>query len=286
MGNVRDNTIECPYHGWRFDALDGRCARVPSLADQSGIPRKARIATYPTIERYGHVWTVLDEPAAPMYDPVELQPARFNLAEYTTAEPITCPTGVAVAMENFRDVAHFPFVHAQSIGPTPEVVEPLHISREELHVRMDLQFRASSGKWSDNGDCVIHFHCIAPGFFSVLYEYERPGKRSLAIFPSPISYEEVVLFHWVATDREYTGMSIDDCLKREVMLTVEDVHVLSGLRPREVPWDREFLEVSVPADALTLNYRRAFWEFVRACTTRASSKRTPRTDEAAVRARG
>ena len=36
--------------------------RIPSLADQSQIPPRARIAAFPAREQWGLVWTVLEEP--------------------------------------------------------------------------------------------------------------------------------------------------------------------------------------------------------------------------------
>ena len=34
------------------------------------------------------------------------------------------------------------------------------------------------------------------------------------------------------------------------------------VEPREIPWDAEFQEFSVPADVFTLNYRRSFNELM------------------------
>ena len=50
----RDGTIECPYHGWRFDGA-GACRHIPSLI---GPPEaKARNApAFPTLEQDGWVW--------------------------------------------------------------------------------------------------------------------------------------------------------------------------------------------------------------------------------------
>ena len=68
IGEVHDGSIGCPYHGWQFSSTDGACVRIPSLVDQGRIPPKAGIATYPAVEKYGHVWTVLEDPVREMYD--------------------------------------------------------------------------------------------------------------------------------------------------------------------------------------------------------------------------
>ena len=52
-------TIECPYHGWRF-RTDGACARIPSLTADSPLDvSKVRVRTYPLVEAQGLVWLSL-----------------------------------------------------------------------------------------------------------------------------------------------------------------------------------------------------------------------------------
>ena len=51
-----ENTVECPYHGWRFRA-DGVCALIPSLVDGQDIePGKIRVRSYPVREQDGLIW--------------------------------------------------------------------------------------------------------------------------------------------------------------------------------------------------------------------------------------
>ena len=33
-GRFDGTTVECSYHGWRFEACSGRCVEIPSLTDQ------------------------------------------------------------------------------------------------------------------------------------------------------------------------------------------------------------------------------------------------------------
>ncbi|GIF17831.1 phenylpropionate dioxygenase-like ring-hydroxylating dioxygenase large terminal subunit [Actinoplanes tereljensis] len=260
IGEVREASIACPYHGWEFGSADGACVRVPSLPDQSKIPPKARIATYPAVERFGHVWTVLKDPITEMYDPEEWQDADL---EWLAADPIDSPVGVGVTIENFRDVAHFPFVHKVSMGPTPEVVEALDVRRDGLDVWMFRPLDAGSGEWANDGDCMMRYHCVAPGLASITYDYEKLGVRVVAGFPSPISYEHVKIFWGVANSSSYSGLSLAENLRIEEMVYLEDVPIVENLDPREIPWDNEVEEFSVPADMFTLNYRRCFLDLMR-----------------------
>lgn len=259
QGLVHDGSISCPYHGWRFDGAEGHCTAVPSLADQSRIPPKAAVHGYPAVERFGHVWTVLEGPVAELYDP---EAWRDKDLVWLAADPLSSPTGVAVAVENFRDVAHFPFVHQVSMGPTPEVVAPLEVHRDGLDVHMNHSLDAGSGDWAAQGDCLMAYRCTAPGFASISYHYARAGLRVVAGFPSPVSYEEVRIFWGVANERDFKGASLEECLRVEEMVYREDLPIVENVEPREVPWDGEHPEFSVPADLFTLNYRRAFGELM------------------------
>jgi len=260
QGEVHEGSIGCPYHGWEFSSTDGRCVRIPSLEDQARIPPKARVATYPAQERYGFVWTALETPLEPLYDLEEWSAEEFV---WLAAEPLDSPVGVAVSVENFRDVAHFPFVHKVSMGPTPEVVEPLDVKREGSHVWMFRPLNAGTGEWASDGDALMKYHCVAPGLASITYDYERLGRRVVAGFPSPISYDHVKIFWGVANAVDYSGARIEENLRIEELVYLEDLPIVANLDPREVPWDAEVEEFSAPADLFTLSYRRSFLDLAR-----------------------
>ena len=107
-GSVEGEAIVCPYHGWQWRGSDGVCMHVPSLGPRDAIPSKARVRAYPVQERWGLVWTCLDEPANDL--PVLPEIDGFELA-FACSQEIPQLCGIAAATENFRDVAHFPFVH-------------------------------------------------------------------------------------------------------------------------------------------------------------------------------
>ncbi|RBP64922.1 phenylpropionate dioxygenase-like ring-hydroxylating dioxygenase large terminal subunit [Brevibacterium sanguinis] len=259
IGEVHENSIACSYHGWEFATNGGACVRIPSIPDQTKIPPKAKIKTYPAVLRYGHVWTVLEDPITEMYDLPEWRQTEF---EWLAGEPMDSHAGVGITIENFRDVAHFPFVHKVSMGPTPEVVEPLDVRRDGIDVWMERPLDAGSGEWAGDGDCMMYYHCVAPGLASITYDYERYGKRIVAGFPSPVAYDRVKIFWGVANEVGFTGTSLEENLRLETMVYHEDLPIVENIEPREIPWDHEYQEFSVPADVFTLNYRRSFMELM------------------------
>jgi len=49
-------SVECPYHAWRFHT-DGACAGIPSLAADNRLDvSKVRVRKYPLVETQGLVW--------------------------------------------------------------------------------------------------------------------------------------------------------------------------------------------------------------------------------------
>src|SRR5215471_8955138 len=72
-----DNTVECPYHGWRFRG-DGQCALIPSLVGGEQIEAsKIRVRAYPVRGQDGLIWVYMPAPgreaAAPTSEPPRVQ---------------------------------------------------------------------------------------------------------------------------------------------------------------------------------------------------------------------
>ncbi|NND73866.1 MAG: aromatic ring-hydroxylating dioxygenase subunit alpha [Ilumatobacter sp.] len=111
-GEVTDGCIVCPYHGWTYGA-DGRCVLVPSAGPEAPVPSAARLALAAVRERYGLVWISPGEPAGePPIIPQDGDPSYRRV----TAGVELWRTSATRMTDNFCDVAHFPFVHAGTIG--------------------------------------------------------------------------------------------------------------------------------------------------------------------------
>jgi nitrite reductase/ring-hydroxylating ferredoxin subunit len=114
LGRVDGCTLQCPYHGWVYGA-DGQCVRIPALPDVPP-PRKARVRTYRAIERYGLIWVSLGQPAHEVPPFPEWEDAGFRKL---LCGPYAVEASGPRIVENFLDIAHFPFVHEDVLG-TPE----------------------------------------------------------------------------------------------------------------------------------------------------------------------
>src|SRR3954466_2164394 len=66
---VTDGRLQCPYHGWRFDA-EGRCVDIPSLGPDGTPPPRADLPVpWAVEERHGWIWLAPDRTTAALPRP-------------------------------------------------------------------------------------------------------------------------------------------------------------------------------------------------------------------------
>lgn len=107
-GRVRDDCVECPYHGWRYDG-SGALRVVPALCEGEAPPRPASMRAFPVSEQDGHLWVWIGGQAPdrpPFRFPGCGEPGWAHFAMHTRfAAP------VEACLENFLDVPHTAFTH-------------------------------------------------------------------------------------------------------------------------------------------------------------------------------
>jgi phenylpropionate dioxygenase-like ring-hydroxylating dioxygenase large terminal subunit len=72
-GTVVDGRLQCPYHGWQFDA-EGRCASIPSLGPDGTPPPRADLRGPAVQERGGWVWLAPSSTDEPCPETAETEP--------------------------------------------------------------------------------------------------------------------------------------------------------------------------------------------------------------------
>jgi vanillate O-demethylase monooxygenase subunit len=143
MGALVDGTIECPYHGLRYDTA-GVCVHIPG---QPQIPAAARVRSYPTLERYGLIWIWPGDPALADASAIP-QFRHFDEPGWTTFHGpyLTFPSGIGNIVENLVDPAHTTFVHARTIGGKDAADVPLTTEQSGDTI--------TTGRWIENSEPV------------------------------------------------------------------------------------------------------------------------------------
>jgi len=126
-GKVVDDTIQCAYHGLRFDRT-GACVFNP---DGAGVvPKAARVRSYHLTERYGAVWIWMGDPACadpsliPDYPFMEPDPNWRLVSGY-----LRVGANYRYMIDNLVDVAHVPVLHGDMFN-CPEMAKAKTVVRE------------------------------------------------------------------------------------------------------------------------------------------------------------
>jgi phenylpropionate dioxygenase-like ring-hydroxylating dioxygenase large terminal subunit len=115
FGQFDGATVECAYHGWRFEAHTGQCQVIPSLAADSKLKcERIYAGSFPCEEHDGYLWCFMSNPEgrAPDVAPPAAPELPTFSSRYQTAHLwADLPCGVDQAIIGLMDPAHGPFVH-------------------------------------------------------------------------------------------------------------------------------------------------------------------------------
>jgi 3-ketosteroid 9alpha-monooxygenase subunit A len=177
-GKVQDDTLVCPFHGWRF-AGDGRCVEAPYARTT---PR-CSVGTWTSAERNGLVWIWyhalgaapdLEVPALPEHANPEWTRRRRNRW--------TVKSHAQEMGENSVDSAHFLYVHGTlgvpevSADVTPEGV--FHVVN-----------RSRNRRFGKVVDTEVDIHIFFPGFAAI--RFSELAEVLLMAVNTPVDEETV-----------------------------------------------------------------------------------------------
>eukprot|EP01137_Pigoraptor_chileana_P012308 Opistho-2@4273 len=179
-GRVVGNTLQCPFHGWQFDAT-GKCRHIPYCTGQ--VPAVARTRSWTSCVWTGMVFVWFD---------AEGRPPAYELAPIEGVDSSWVSLGckqnffdqhVSEMAENSADYFHFNYLHAPLPVPLigrfftvrhetqlyfPEEPERGHVSYFDnfaevwLLNRFRLTFTRQKTVVTFEGPSVVHFHIATP----------------------------------------------------------------------------------------------------------------------------
>lgn len=191
LGAVVDGQLQCPYHGWRFDAA-GSCRFIPSLCgDPEGKARSA--VSYPALEQDGFIWVYSTAGAMP-----GTLPYRFRLLGekgYTSVRQVVrADSTMHAALENALDVPHTQFLHSGLFRAKNRGIEITAIVRRS-HDRVVAEYVGEPRPMglvarilSPSGGLVTHFdRFILPSIAEVEYSLGSENHLLVAAAMTPVS---------------------------------------------------------------------------------------------------
>ncbi len=107
--------LECPYHGWSFNA-QGSCTAIPQAEAAIGANPRSSCRRYATASAQGLLFVFAGDPAAAAAVPLPLVPALEEPGWLVQDTFRDLPMDALTLLENVLDVSHVPFTHHRTIG--------------------------------------------------------------------------------------------------------------------------------------------------------------------------
>jgi nitrite reductase/ring-hydroxylating ferredoxin subunit len=129
-GRVREGRLECPYHGWSFDA-EGH-GRSPSQPDL----KRCDVQAFQLVERLGYLWLAARELPLSAFPDFVPQDYVFN-----GSFSMLFQAPLHVALDNFSEDEHTPFVHTR-LGWDPSQAGAIDYEAHNFEDRTEVRYRA------------------------------------------------------------------------------------------------------------------------------------------------
>ncbi len=257
LGRVDGNDIRCPYHGWRFDG-GARCLEWPAHpGEQPGAAASAD--GFRATERYGLVWVLLDEPAGSSVPALPDFPAFDSPGSGSVVDgPYDFHACAPRVIENFLDMAHFPYVHAGTLGQVPHTeVKDYEVTVSEAGVETrGCRFwqPQPSGLATEGAEVGYTYRVVHPLVASLGKLTGRPDAFDVLMVTSPV--DEFHTRVWkvnVFADGGSGRIATFAGFSRAAML--QDQPIVESQWPKRMPLDPRG-EAHQRADRVSAAYRR------------------------------
>ncbi|MCU1357783.1 MAG: hypothetical protein JWM89_3201 [Acidimicrobiales bacterium] len=276
--------LRCGYHGWCFESTGG-CSSIPSLPDGATLPPRARAFVPAGVATHlGLVWIAPEPPRVPLPDvPI----AADELGRFLSGDlpVLQACASAGLLMDNFLDVAHFPFVHAATIGDEESTdVGPFEMERDglALTVRSAQRFPNREDPGVETGERPllqtrhVTYRYTAPFAAWLRIDYEEAGGTNvITFFVQPVDADHATIYASVQRDDLDGDLDrLAEAVAFEHAVTAEDLVVQEGYLHRSIPLELT-TEVHVKADRMTVELRRILADFVAQATLTAPPAAAP-----------
>lgn len=250
LGKIEDGLLVCPYHGWRYSE-NGQCVYMPAHPEQKP-PTKARTNVYRVQEKFGLIWVCKSEPkhdipAFPQWD----DPTYRNIP----SGPYHFDAAAPRAIENFLDVAHFPFVHAGTLG------DPAHttIADYEAEISDDGVVAENIRVWQpdpdgtgEGGEVTYTYRVLRP----LVASFIKTKGPSFAAYYAVCPIDTLKTKGWILMAMNYGfDQPAESLIAFQDRVTGEDIPIVESQRPELLPLDLQE-ELHLRSDRTAIAYRK------------------------------
>lgn len=279
-GKVVGNTIQCNYHGYRFDGTTGVCAAIPSAPAM-----KSRYVqrVYPVAERGPYIWVwpgnpdMVDWQALPSLDAMRM---GNGYAISPMMSPFLVKGRYMLGVENLMDLTHIGYLHSFTAAYNEIVEAPLEITETDeefsvvrrMRTRWGLYHEATfkdENRFEGLADADSETVVLTPGYMmntsQTLRQIDGIGK------PDPNIFGEVWFHHILTPETKYSthyfgtqtrSIRLDDDAFGEMMRTIdtrvrgEDVEAMEAIERQIQQFGEPDIELMTKSDAAAGRLRR------------------------------
>lgn len=208
--------------------------------------------------RFDHVWA---SPGTPAQDLFTIPQADAPGRRHVPCGVVRVKCSPLRAVENFLDIAHFPFVHTDVLGAEPHT----EVNRYEVAIRDDVDevwatkvtfYQPQAAKSAAGGITTEYMYRVPAPTAAVLYKTcpARPGEWDvITIFVQPLAEDLCDVWPWMALYDDTTPMA--ELIAFQQMIFLQDRSILENQLPRLLPLDPG-MEIPTQADLTSVAYRR------------------------------
>ncbi|HSW07325.1 aromatic ring-hydroxylating dioxygenase subunit alpha [Aquabacterium sp.] len=275
LGRREGDCVRCLYHGLKFEP-GGACVEIPG---QANVPPKARVRSWPVVERARWLWVWMGDPARA--DPAGIPDTHWLDDPQWRSLPGTMHYDVphlAIA-DNLLDFSHLPYVHPTTLGGSEQYAQerPL-VERLARGVRVTRwvmnipppPFVTQVAGWTGPVDRWNIYDFTVPGLLVMdsgsapAGQGAREGNRAgalqfhscQALTPEAASSTHYFFTqpHDFALDQPAVTQAVHDIVKQAF---AEDEHMISA-QQRNLALDPDFEMLPLAMDSALMHYRRVY----------------------------
>jgi phenylpropionate dioxygenase-like ring-hydroxylating dioxygenase large terminal subunit len=212
----------------------------------------------PTRQRYGCLWTTLGIPAT---DLLPVPEADETDRRVIVCGAISVKTSGLRIVENFLDMAHFPFVHTDILGAEPHT----EVMQYTTEIRRDVDevwatncqfFQPQAALSATGGIMTQYMYRVANPFATILYK-TCPNAANrwdvICLFVQPLDPDRCRA-HPIMFLIDDTS-DLTDLIHFQQLIFLQDRIILENQRPALLPLEPR-AEIPTRADATSIAYRR------------------------------
>ena len=260
-GTRRDGLIVCPQHGWEYNG-EGQCKLIPAgTRTPTEPPKKARVPSYPTEEKYGMVFAFLgdlgedERPSIPDRVP-EYETGDWHWGIIKRKKDIS----YVRMSENYNDPCHVHYVH-EFAKWLPKGVTIIDHEQTDTYVKAFHAAWDAKGNHSEDIGLMMEFDVIGMMSRNTNYQPDYPVNIVLAT-TTPIDESNTQIFMQLLLPKEGKESKQQHAMLMEMtehQVMDEDYAVLKTTRPRQAANPAE--ELLVETDVTLAQVRKITKEF-------------------------